>query len=322
AEARSIVAQLQARQSQRQKTAREKARSDSRRAIILVAVAGLLALLAAVALITALVSSMRRPLDELVKATGALAGGALDRRVKPAGPRELQELGSSFNAMADDLETAQGRIDAERRRLAVTIESLGDALLVTEAGSSKVQTVNPRAAELVPELAVGTEVDGDGSPLPPLETALQGETTIEHAGRALAVTAALLGSDSSGVVWTVRDMTERARLEKAKSEFVATASHELRSPLTSIKGFVELLARSPENMSERQREFVEIILRSTDRLVELVNDLLDVARIEADHVEINRRHIDVGEVIHEVVELIAPRVQSKRQRLTSYASPT
>src|SRR5205085_883156 len=112
------------------------------------------------------------------------------------------------------------------------------------------------------------------------------------------------------------------RLGRAKGEFVATASRELRSPLTSIKGFVELLEHSSEGMTERQREFIEIILKSTDRLVELVNDLLDVARIEADHVEINRRPIDVGEVVHEVVELMRPRTESKRQRLTSYASPT
>ena len=122
------------------------------------------------------------------------------------------------------------------------------------------------------------------------------------------MTAALLGSETDGVVWTVRDMSERARLERAKSEFVATASHELRSPLTSIKGFVELLERSPEGMSERQREFVDIILKSTDRLVDLVNDLLDVARIEADHVEINRRPIDVGEAVTEVTELMGPRI--------------
>ena len=64
-------------------------------------------------------------------------------------------------------------------------------------------------------------------------------------------------------------------------------------------------------MSDRQREFVDIILKSTDRLVELVNDLLDVARIEADHVEINRRPIDVGEVVHEVVELMEPRMRGQ-----------
>ena len=123
-------------------------------------------------------------------------------------------------------------------------------------------------------------------------------------------------------MWTVRDMSERARLERAKSEFVATASHELRSPLTSIKGFVELLERSSEGMSERQREFVEIILKSTDRLVELVNDLLDVARIEADHVEINRRPIDVGEAVQRGRGADRARAWSQRhQRLDLLRRP-
>jgi signal transduction histidine kinase len=188
-----------------------------------VIVAGVLALLAALALITALVIWMRRPLDQLVTATKQVAAGELERRVEPAGPRELRELGIAFNAMADDLANAQ-----------------------REAG----------------------------------------------------------------------------RLEQAKTEFVATVSHELRSPLTSIKGFVELLARSPEQMSARQIEFVDIILRSTDRLVELVNDLLDVARIEADEVEIDRRPTDVGEAVREIAELMGPRIAQKGQRLGVYVAPT
>ena len=112
---------------------------------------------------------------------------------------------------------------------------------------------------------------------------MAGETFVDHAGagRWPSQRPGWSGPDEDqGVVWTARDTTERARLELAKSEFVATASHELRSPLTSIKGFVELLHRSPEDMSERQREFVDIILKSTDRLTELVEHLLDVARIE------------------------------------------
>jgi signal transduction histidine kinase/CheY-like chemotaxis protein len=320
--ARTLATQLQARQLTRQATARAKARSDSRRAIVLVAVAGLLALVGALTLIAALVRGMRRPLDDLVQATRALASGELARRVQPSGPRELQELGAAFNAMAHDLVGAQRQIEEERHALAVTIESLGDALIVTEPGSTTITAVNPRAAELVPELVVGDRVDGENSPLPALADALRRETFVEHRDRTLAVTAALLGSESDGVVWTVRDMSERARLEHAKSEFVATASHELRSPLTSIKGFVELLDRSPEQMSERQREFVDIILKSTDRLVDLVNDLLDVARIEADHVEINRRPIDVGEAVTEVTELMGPRLAEKHQQLGLYIAPT
>ena len=74
-------------------------------------------------------------------------------------------------------------------------------------------------------------------------------------------------------------------------------------------------------MTERQREFVDIILKSTDRLVDLVNDLLDVARIEADHVEINRRPIDVGEAVKEVVELMGRGSAEKHQRLGVYVAP-
>ncbi len=152
--------------------------------------------------------------------------------------------------------------------------------------------------------------------------ALEREIVVETDGRILAVTAVRLGAAGvGGVVWTVRDVAERTRLERAKSEFVATASHELRSPLTSIKGFVELLHRSGEHMTPRQREFVDIILRSTDRLVELVSDLLDVARIEADSVEISRRPIDIGEAVREVAELMGPRIEAKQQRLGVYVSP-
>jgi signal transduction histidine kinase/CheY-like chemotaxis protein len=317
--ARSLSFRVGTRQQQRQAAARSKARSDSRRDVILAAVAGALALAAALALVAALVGSMRRPLDELVRATRGLAAGQLDRRVDVEGPRELVELGRAFNAMADELAVARQRLEAESRRLAVTIESLGDGLIVTEPDAVTIRAVNPRAAQLVPELAPSARTDN--TPLPPLEAALTGETVVEHGGRTLAVIASQLGAGADGVVWTVRDMTDRARLEQAKSEFVTTASHELRSPLTSIKGFVELLARTSEGMSERQREFIDIILRSTDRLVELVNDLLDVARIDADRVELKLRPTDVGEAIREVTELMGARIAEKRQELRVHVAP-
>jgi signal transduction histidine kinase len=121
-----------------------------------------------------------------------------------------------------------------------------------------------------------------------------------------------------------RDVDERAALERAKSEFLATASHELRSPLTSVKGFVELLENGTRDgeFTAREREFVEIIGRSTDRLVELVDELLQVAQLDADHVELRRRPIDVGEAIQEVAELLGPRIREKDQQLGIYVAPT
>ena len=112
--------------------------------------------------------------------------------------------------------------------------------------------------------------------------------------------------------------------ERARSEFMATASHELRSPLTSIKGFAELLTRGPyaESIPARQREFVEIIGRSADRLVDLVNELLDVARLNSDQTRVDRRPVDVGEAVRETVELLSGRIEAKHQQLGIYIAPT
>lgn len=311
--ARELSRDLSARQQKRRAEARDEAHDDTRRSVLTAVAAGALALIGAMALIALLVAAMRRPLDELVGATGKLAEGELDSRVQPSGPRELRELATSFNTMAGELDSAQRRLAEERQRLAVTIESLGDALVVCSA-NGRVTSVNPRAAELVPELVPGADSHGGESPLPPLDDALRGEVTVDTEERVLAVTASQLEGDDAGTVWTIRDISERARLERLKSEFVATASHELRSPLTSIKGFVELLARS-DGLDDKQREFVDVILLSTNRLVDLVNDLLDVARIEAGQIEIHRRATDVVEAVREVTTLLEPRIADKSQLL-------
>ncbi|MBO0767341.1 MAG: response regulator [Solirubrobacterales bacterium] len=319
----SAMGKVQDRQTQRQTDAQHHARNSSQLALALIVIAGAIALLVALGMVLMLIRSMRRPLDSLVDATRAMAGGDLHRRVEPDGPAELRHLSSAFNAMGDDLEAKTQRIEQERSRLASTITSLGEALLVTEPGSTRLATLNPRAADLVPELAVGHDLEHDPGPLPPLSQLSQTEQTVEHNGRTLAVTGNPLDPQGKeGTVVTVRDMSEWARLDRAKSEFIATASHELRSPLTSLKGFVELLANSPRGLNERQREFVAIILRSTDRLVDLVNDLLDVARIEADHVEINRRAVDTAEIVDEMVELMGPRIEAKHQTLTTEVAPS
>ena len=305
---------LVTRQRRRRAQARETAGDRTRTALITAIGAGGLALLGAVTLIAALIGSIRRPLDELVTATQKLAAGDLSERVEPSGPLELRELDSAFNTMAERLEGAQARIEAEREKLSVTIESLGDALVVCEP-DGRISAVNPRVGEIAPALRPGVDVRAARSPLPELDEALAGEVIVDHGDRTLAITAARLGSQAGdGVVWTLRDVSERARLERMKSDFVATASHELRSPLTSIKGFVELLARS-DALGEREREFVDVILTSTDRLVDLVNDLLDVARLEAGKMEVHPRLFDLTELVREMAALIAPRVAEKGQQL-------
>jgi signal transduction histidine kinase/DNA-binding response OmpR family regulator len=319
--ARKPIATLERRQDERLSKADDAARDDSRKALASITAAGGLALAGAIALVALLLAGVRRPLESLVDASARLAGGDLTARVdENTGPDELRQLGRSFNAMAVDLEEANERLEAERRRLAVTVRSLGDGLLIIDE-EGLVSSANPRALRLAPELKVGHPPELGGLVLPAVDEALGVEILLEHDGRTLAVTAARLEEHADGgTVWTLRDATERARLERLKSEFVATASHELRSPLTSIKGFVELL-RAGDGLDDRQREFLDIVLVSTNRLVDLVNDLLDVARLEAGRVEVHRRPVDVGEVLADVTTLLAGRIEAKQQELKIDVAP-
>jgi len=310
--ARASIVRLATAQRAELADARRDAKADSRRAVIAAAIGGALALIAALGLVAAMVAAIRRPLDALVAAAERLAAGDLGVRVDEDGPAELRALALAFNRMAADLERARERIAAEGRRTQTTIESLGDGLLIA-GDDGRVERRNPRAEELVPSLAPGVAI-ADARILPPLDEALGAERTVEHEGRSLFVTAACL-TEGGGAVWTIRDATERVRLERLKSEFVATASHELRSPLTSIKGFIELIAHGSDALTDRQREFIEIVQRSTDRLVDLVNDLLDVARVEAGRVEIHRRPTALPEIAREVAALLRPRLDDKAQRL-------
>ena len=312
---RGAVAALAERQAVRRTQARDRAARRSRTATVAIAASAGLALVGVLAFLTLLIRTMRRPLNDLVSATRRMASGDLSVRVQATGPTELEALGEAFNTMGRDLAEASARVETQRQRLATTMESLGDGLVIVDPGE-RITAMNPRARELAAGLRPGGRAYGPHSPLPAVRDALAGEVTVQHEGNALAVTAAHLAGPDGGVVWTLRDITERARLEQAKSDFVATASHELRSPLTSIKGFIELLeSTNSENLTERQLEFIRIVLQSTDRLVDLVNDLLDIARIESGQFEIHARRVDLRPVVEEVAALMQPRLLEKRQRL-------
>ena len=317
---RSLAPALDARQRARRAAARDRAGADTRRAFLTIAIAGGLAVLAALALATLLIGVLRRPLDQLVHATRRVAGGDLEPRLDPDGPRELRELGESFNAMASDLDAAGRALEAERERLAVTVESLGDALVSCDA-DGVVTAVNPRAEELVGALQPGVRADGPARRCRRSKSRSPPRSSSNTTAARLAITAAPLGAgEEAGTVWTVRDVSERARLDRLKSEFVATASHELRSPLTSIKGFAELLAHS-DGLNEREREFAEMILLSADRMVELANDLLDVASVEAGQIQLRRRPLDIGGAVEEVAALMRPRFEASGQRLEVDVAP-
>jgi len=203
-------------QQQQRQALRDEISSETRDTALLVG-AGLIAGLTGAALLfTGLISSMRRPLEDLVDASGRLAGGDLDARVQIGGLSETATLGGAFNEMAEELQRRAG---------------------------------------------------------------------------------------------------ERDQLERMKDEFVLTASHELRSPLTSVQGFAELLLLEREKLSPRQAETVEVILDNTRHLVRLLNDLLDLARSDAGRLTIKPEPTDAAGLIEDAVRTMRARFEARAQHL-------
>ena len=107
----------------------------------------------------------------------------------------------------------------------------------------------------------------------------------------------------SGVVVTFRDITERLAIDRMKDEFVSTVSHELRTPLTSIRGALGLLASGLiGNITERGQKMLDIAVTNTDRLVRLINDILDLERIDSGRVELNHTLCDAADLIATAVD--------------------
>ncbi len=118
-----------------------------------------------------------------------------------------------------------------------------------------------------------------------------------------------------GRVYVLRDITREVEADRAKSEFISTVSHELRTPLTSIKGYVDLiLLGSVGEITPMQRNFLEVVRSNSNRLVDLINDLLDISRIETGRIVLSPEPLSIFDVVEEVVE--SARAEIERKQLT------
>jgi signal transduction histidine kinase len=138
-------------------------------------------------------------------------------------------------------------------------------------------------------------------------------------GRVVSVHLAPVTSrtDFLGTVSIFQDITHQVEVDRLKSEFVATVSHELRTPMTSIKGYVEvLLMGAAGDLNQQQAHFLEVVKTNTERLQVLVNDLLDISRIEAGKATLAIQPLDLGEIAHEAVNELERRSQKDGKPMT------
>ncbi len=268
-----------------------------------VAATGILVLLLSLAVAYWLSRAFTAPIIGLVDRAGRLAQGDFAHRVPRSRVAELAELGVAFNRLSDELQARLSELSSERNEMQTVLDSMAEGVIaVTE--DARVMRANRTARALlgldeVPPFApVGTVVRN-----PALRDALQRSVEedapsaeIELGGRSILLASRML--DRGGAVTTLLDITELRRLEQVRRDFVANASHEIKTPLTAIRGFAETLVEDdpPEDL---RRQFAGSIRANTLRLQRLVDDLLDLSRLEAGGWSAARTPVEVDAVIRE-----------------------
>jgi signal transduction histidine kinase len=121
-----------------------------------------------------------------------------------------------------------------------------------------------------------------------------------------------------GRLYGFPDVTRERELDRMKTEFVSQVSHELRTPLTAIKGFTEMLLEGDAGeVNDEQQEYLQIVKSNVDRLVALINDLLDISRIESGRIKLDLAPFDLSAVIASVAATVRPLLDGKQQTLTT-----
>ena len=309
--------------------ASDRARRVGDRAVVSVLVVGALVLALALGLSLAFAGRLVRPLRAIEAAAERVASGDYEAAVPARGSDELGALAAQFNQMTARLRAYRAlnldRIVVEERTAAAVIEAVDDGMVVVRP-DLVVSGMNPAAGQalgVAPALATGrhlAEVVGDEALVQTVRTAVEtgregpdpdaadAFLSIERDGheRHYQPVATPVRTDEGalvGAILLLRDVTKLRELDRLKSEFVATASHELKTPLTSMGMSVGLLQeRAASKLSERERELLDAAAEDVDRLKALVHDLLDLSKIES-----GRMTLDPAEV---PVQLLAEKAAS------------
>jgi NtrC-family two-component system sensor histidine kinase KinB len=309
------------------------ARDEARRSTFFVAGISLGALILSVIVSFRLARRIVWPLRELTAGADAIRRGDFDHRVAAAEGDELGRLADGFNRMAEHLAELRranvGEVIRAKETLEATLAALPDAVVIVdpEGMVSAANDVADRWLSVAP--AAPRRIDD--LPLPPdavgaLRAALRGHAPEDPSLRLdRAVVVSLGGKDRSllprvvpvpgfsekrhGAVLLLYDVTDLVRLDEMRMELVAVASHELRTPLTTMRLTLSMLQEGAGGLAPREREIVETALLGVEQLSTIVDEFLDLTRIEAGQLRLAWDRVDVRALVAQAARAAAPRFE-------------
>lgn len=293
-------------------------------------ITGLLLLLAVAAAASwRIARGMTKPLEAVTRAAQRIRNMDYEARVEVDPRGEIGELGRAVNAMAESLQQQMVRIRQKESQLESVLDNMTSGIvMINRAGV--ILLLNRMAEELLGMPAhelLGRQytearqqyelVRLIGDALKRREH-LRDELTFYYPEeRQIEINLVPIEGrdDSGGLLLVLQDVTAIRRLERMRSEFVANVSHELKTPIAAVKGFAETLLGGAGGDPETQRAFLKIIHDESDRLNRLVNDILELSKIESRRAPLLFSPVELGPFIGKTVELLAKEAERKNIRI-------
>ena len=263
------------------------------------------------------------PVKKLTQLSKKMAEGELDQEIQITSRDEVGELARAFNQMAARLKEMVALVTNERDMMATILSNIDDAIFMVDR-DSKVTTMN-QAAERISQTqtnkALGhtfIEVVRDHELNEVLQHCLStreqqtGAVEIKPQKQLLSMIATPLSGDS-GCLVHIRDLTELRRLEMIRQDFISNISHELRTPIASVKALAETLNEGAIEDPSVAKDFLSRINVEADKLAQMVQELGELSRIESGEVPLQKRHINIAAAIEHAVDRL--KAQSDRAGL-------
>ena len=261
--------------------------------------------------------SIVRPIRQMNVTANAMAGGNFTAKAEEEGTDELVQLGRSLNHLSAALSATISDLTLEKNRLHAVINGIGEGIIAIDAEGKIIKT-NSAALRLL-----GGSYADDITALPAYRQAaedigrvLGGETIskeLKVRDRILrvAITPLTDGDRGEGAVMLIRDITEASRLEQTRTEYVANVSHELRTPIASIRGLADALNDGLVKKDEDKARYYGYILRESMRLSRLIDDLLELSRLQSGTIAFKKQFISINELIEDVADRYVSAAREK-----------
>jgi two-component system, OmpR family, phosphate regulon sensor histidine kinase PhoR len=231
----------------------------------------------------------------------------------PTGPGELGRLTGAVAALAGEASHWSAELTLYRDRLQSVLDSMGTGVVVSD-NDGRVELINPAARELL-----GIDPGAAALAVPVARPISNGQAFQATNGRVInAISTPIRRHDGEtlGLVTVLEDMTRERELERVRSDFLTVVSHELRTPLTAVKGSLDLLLDGDAGALEPlQQRFLQTARRNAERLISLVQDLLDLSRLEAGQVSLTLQPADIRRILDDVIIGLGAIFESKHQQV-------